>query len=289
MYNLFVSANPETWEGKPWIVEIGRCIREYTDNEITKQFGDFKPGQIDQIRRFPCIFAYETFCDKNPKFGLVSDVISRQGKVKVEYNIIALEKFITHDDMLELMFELDISDWELNRTHWAIKNVNLGKELALKGVKLPRWARNESKSVDITMHKFDVSFSFPGEIRDYVESIAVELERAIGPNSYFYDNNYKAQLARPSLDTLLQELYRNRSRLVVVFLCHKYQEKEWCGVEYRAIREIIKEKGNERVMFVKMDEGKVDGVFSTDGYIDGSSHTPQEIAEFIQDRLALLP
>lgn len=154
---------------------------------------------------------------------------------------------------------------------------------------MPRWARNDAKAVDITSHLFDVAFSFPGEFRDYVESIAVEIERAIGPNSYFYDNNYKAQLARPSLDTLLQDIYRNRARLNVVFLCEKYQEKEWCGIEYRAIREIIKEREHERVMFVKMDEGNVDGVFSTDGYIDGRAHSPIEVAEFIRERVSLLP
>ena len=42
-------------------------------------------------------------------------------------------------------------------------------------------------------------------------------------------------------------------------------------------------------MFIKMDEGKVDGVFSTDGYIDGRTHTPTEMASFIQERVLLLP
>jgi hypothetical protein len=177
----------------------------------------------------------------------------------------------------------------MNRTHWAIKDVNLAKELAVKGVKLPRWARNEAKAVDITTHLFDVAFSFPGEVRTYVESIAAELEREVGPDSYFYDSNYKAQLARPSLDTLLQDIYRNRSRLIVVFLCEKYQEKEWCGIEFRAIREIIKAREHEKVMFIKMDEGKVEGVFSTDGYIDGRAHSPDEVASFIQERVSLLP
>ena len=141
--------------------------------------------------------------------------------------------------------------------------------------------------VDITSHIFDVSLSFPGEVRAIVESIASELEVNIGPHSYFYDNNYKAQLSRPSLDTMLQNIYSN-SRLIVVFLCEKYQEKEWCGIEFRVIKEIIKNKEYNRVMFVRMDDGKVDGVFSIDGYIDGRTHTPKEIADFIVERLVLL-
>lgn len=289
MYNLFVSGNEENWDGEPYVLEVGRCVREYTDAEITKSYGDFTPEQIEAIRRFPCIFAYEAGCKKNPKFGIVREVTKRQGKIKIEYDLVELDKFITHAEILDMLFELDILDWELNRTHWAIKNVNLAKELSAKNVHLPRWARNEAKAVDITKHLFDVAISFPGEVRSYVESIAAELEREVGPNSYFYDNNYKAQLARPSLDILLQDIYRNRSRLIVVFLCEKYQEKDWCGIEFRAIKEIIKEREHEKLMFIKMDEGKVEGVFSTDGYIDGRAHTPAEVAGFIQERVSLLP
>ncbi len=289
MYNLFVSGNDEAWQGESFILELGRCVREYTDKELTEKFGEFTHEQIEVVRRLPCIFAYESRCKKDPKFGIVRQVTKRQDKVKIEYELDELEKFITHKDIEEMSFDLDISDWEMNRTHWAIKNVNLAKELANKRVKLPRWARSESKAVDITTHVFDVAFSFPGEIRPYVESIAAELEREVGPNSYFYDNNYKAQLARPSLDTLLQDIYRNRSRLIVVFLCEKYQEKKWCGIEFRAIRDIIKAQEHEKVMFIKMDEGNVEGVFSTDGYINGRSHKPEEVAIFIQERLSLLP
>lgn len=41
-------------------------------------------------------------------------------------------------------------------------------------------------------------------------------------------------------------------------------------------------------MYIKMDEGQVEGVFETDGYIDGRTHTPKEIAEFIFTRVQLL-
>lgn len=289
MYNLLVSGSDEAWNGEPWILEAGRCVREYTDSEITKSYCDFTPSQVNALRRFPCIFSYETGCGKDPKFGILRDVTKRQGKVKIEYELVDVGHFIKHEDILNMQFELDISDWEMNRTHWAVKNINLAKELSAKGVQLPRWVRTEAKAVDITMQQFDVALSFPGEVRNYVELVAGELERLIGPDTYFYDNNYKAQLARPSLDTLLQDIYRNRSRLIVVFLCEKYQEKDWCGIEFRAIREIIKERKDQRVMFIKMDDGQVDGVFSTDGYIDGRTHDTREMAAFIQQRVSLLP
>ena len=152
---------------------------------------------------------------------------------------------------------------------------------------MPQWITRDSKAVDITKHHFDVSFSFPGEVRNVVELIVAALESEIGPDAYFYDNHYISQLARPSLDVLLQDLYGRRSKLIVVFLCEKYQEKEWCGIELRAIKEIMMERKNEKVMFVKMDDGKVDGVLKTDGYIDGRTHSPKEIAKFIKERIDL--
>jgi hypothetical protein len=151
-----------------------------------------------------------------------------------------------------------------------------------------QWARTSSKAVDITIHEFQVALSFPGEIRQYVELVARELERLVGPNSYFYDNNYVSQLARPGLDLLLQDIYGKRSKLVVVFLCTDYQNKEWCGAEFRVIREIIMKRQHQRVMFIKMDDGMVEGVFKTDGYIDGRRFQPSEVAGFIQERISLI-
>ena len=291
MYNLFVANKSEDWNGDPEILELDRCVREYTDTDITKKYGDLSQAQIKEISRFPCIFAYEEVHRKDPKFGLISEIVKRQNRVKISYEIIDLKKFLTHIDLLEMHFELDIDitrGWEMSRTHWAIKNVNLPKELIVKGIILPQWITRDSKAVDITKHHFDVSFSFPGEIRNFVEPIVAELESEIGPDAYFYDNNYKAQLARPSLDVLLQDLYGKRSKLIVVFLCEKYQEKEWCGIEFRAIKEIMMERENKKIMLIKMDNGKVDGVLKTDGYIDGRTHSPKEIAKFIKERIDLM-
>src|SRR5215207_3818890 len=128
----------------------------------------------------------------------------------------------------------------------------------------------------------------PGRVAAIGRKIAAALEGMLGPDRYFYDNNYKAQLARPSLDVLLQDIYRNRSKLIVVFVGSDYRRKEWCGIELRAIREILLERGYERIMFVRLDDGEVEGVFRTDGYVDARHHSPSEIAHFIQHRVALL-
>lgn len=288
MYNLFVTSNSDAWQGEPWQIEASRCVREYTDEAITRDFGGLDTNAIDALKNLPCIFAYETGRKLDPKFGVVREITKRQGQVRVEYEIIPVTPFLTADSLEELIFELDIANWELNRTHWAVKDVNLPKELNRHGITLPSWVQNVGKAVDISTHSFEVGLSFPGEVRPLVEEVARQLEALIGPNAYFYDNNYVAQLARPSLDVLLQDIYRYRSKLVVVFLSADYQKKSWCGIELRAIRDIIAERDHQRIMFVRTDDGAVEGVFATDGYVDARRHDAAALARFIQERVQLL-
>lgn len=289
MYNLFVSGNVDTWDGEPWIVDIGRCIRdhEYTDTLIAERFGKLDAAAVNELKRLPCIFAYERQLDKSPKFGVLREITMRQGQARIDYEIKDVVPFLSVESISDLTFELDIRKYELNRTHWAVKDVNLAKELNRLGVNLPAWACGPTELVDITTHVFDAALSFPGEVREVVEQVALELGHLNGHNSCFYDNNYRPQLARPALDLLLQDIYRNRAKLVVVFLGGDYQRKDWCGVEFRAIREILMVRDHKKIMFVRMDDAPVDGVFRTDGYIDGRKFTPTEIAHFINERIAL--
>lgn len=135
---------------------------------------------------------------------------------------------------------------------------------------------------------FDVALSFPSEKRTYVENIANVLRSRLKKNKLFYDADFQAQLARPNLDVLLQKIYNKNSKLVVIFLCSEYSTKEWCGLEWRAIRDVIKRKEDLRLMFIRLDSVDVDGVLSIDGYIDAGTFSYTEIAEFILERARLL-
>jgi len=74
--------------------------------------------------------------------------------------------------------------------------------------------------------RFRVALSFPGEKREFVEKVARFLIEAFSKDQIFYDKNFEAELARPDLDTYLQEIYHNNSELIVVFLCAEYEKKE---------------------------------------------------------------
>lgn len=133
--------------------------------------------------------------------------------------------------------------------------------------------------------KFSVALSFPGEKRLYVSKVADTLRSILGKDRLFYDFDYQSQLARPDLDILLQKIYRQNASLIVVFLCAEYSKKEWCGLEWRAIRDIIKSKDIEKIMIVRFDDADIEGLFSIDGYINANKFTPNEVAEFILERV----
>ncbi|MEH6690273.1 MAG: TIR domain-containing protein [Pseudorhizobium pelagicum] len=289
MYNLLVSGWSESWNGEPFTIERARCISnyEYTDADVAGKYADWNDAVLAELMSFPSIFAYETQCNRPPHFGVIKEITHRQKQVRIEYELVPVQPFLQVEHLVDKRFDFDIGEWEMNRTHWALKDVNLPKELQRYGISLPGWTNLAGRSVDITKHHFQVGLSFPGEARGVVEGIARELESRMGPNSYFYDNNYIPQLARPSLDTLLQDIYRNRCKLIVVFIGADYQRKDWCGIEWRAIREILLERRHEQIMFIRVDDGEVDGVFRNDGYVDARHFSVSQLADFIQQRASL--
>ena len=139
--------------------------------------------------------------------------------------------------------------------------------------------------VEFASRRFMVALSFPGEKREFVSQVAEGLSERLGPGSVFYDTYYEHVLARPNLDTVLQRVYHDNSDLVVVFLCEEYEKKEWCGMEWRAIRDLIKKRCDEDIMLMRFDGSDVSGLYSIDGYIDLSQRSPGEAVELICRRL----
>jgi len=287
VYSLLVSGLPSAWGGAPFRLDKERFL-EFTDAEVRKTLDNLDEAAVDRLVRLPCLFAYEEVCGKDPLFGVVRRLVPGDRNIRIEYEIIPVTPFLTQAQFMGLGAELAIEHPEFHHVHWAVKEVDLGRALAKAGVTLPptdTWR----PPVNVSTHHFDVALSFPGEVRPYVRDIAKQLEGLLGADRYFYDNNYESQLAQPDLDLLLQEIYRDRSRLVVVFLSEAYETKPWCGgIEFRAIRQILMDRDRQRIMFVRTDDGAVEGTFRLDGAVDARGRTADEIARMIKQRVEVL-
>ena len=137
--------------------------------------------------------------------------------------------------------------------------------------------------------RFQVALSFPGEHRPLVEQVAGCLANRVGnEKAIFYDMYHQAELSGINLDLKLQAIYHDESELLVVFLCAAYERKSWCGLEWRAIRDLIANLKVPALMFFRLDSGKVPGFFDgIDGYIHVEGHTPDGIADLILERLQI--
>ena len=136
--------------------------------------------------------------------------------------------------------------------------------------------------------RFRVALSFPGEKREYVESVAKLLAKRLGSEEkILYDRFHTAEFARKRLGFYLPKLYRDESDLIVVILCADYEKKTWCGLEWQAIFDLIAERQDDALMLFRADEAEISGVYITDGYVPVDAFTPAQAVTLILQRLAI--
>ncbi|HEY0173896.1 MAG TPA: tetratricopeptide repeat protein [Pyrinomonadaceae bacterium] len=135
--------------------------------------------------------------------------------------------------------------------------------------------------------RFRIAFSFAGEKRDFVAQVAAILARQLGEAAILYDKYYEAEFARARLGRYLPKLYHEESELVVVVICRDYPRKEWCGLEWDAIFDLLKQRREDEVMLSRFDHATVEGLYSDAGFIELDDKTPEQAAKLILERLAL--
>lgn len=285
MYNLLVTASEGAWDLPAYEYDRTRFL-EYTAETIQAKFKKLTASAIEELKSFATLFTYEG-SDEPVRVGYIRRVKERGRSILIEYEFdetIAPFKFSA---LSPLKIRLDIADWEMSRTHWAIKDEDLFEILASAGFVDQTLVTTGNQPGRVEEMRFKVAFSFPSERREYISAVADEVKKRLGAGTVFYDKDFAAQLARPNLDTLLQRIYLNNSDLVVVFLCKDYERKEWCGLEWRAIRTIIKNKNDHAIMFMRFDKAEVSGSMSIDGYVDLEEYSPIQAARMIVERARL--
>jgi hypothetical protein len=136
--------------------------------------------------------------------------------------------------------------------------------------------------------RFRVALSFPGEHRARVEKIAELLVSKLGREKILYDKWYEAEFARPGLGFYLPKLYHDESDLIAIFLCKEYNAKVWCGLEWRAVFDLITQKKYDQVMLLRADDidvSEIPGLYTGDGCFDMRNKSDADVASAILSRL----
>lgn len=283
MYNLLVTAMDGAWDLPAYEYARSR-FGEYSAGAFMEKYSSLTSVAIEELKSFPTLFAYEG-TDKNIRIGYIRRIKERGPSILIEYEFEKDIPSIPFSSIQPLRNLLDIREWEMNRTHWAVKDEDLFKVLLSADLISSAFCDTYGHPGKVEEIQFKVALSFSGDQREYVHELTTELKKKLTPDLVFYDQDFTAQLARPNLDTLLQRIYLNNSELVVVFLSSEYEKRQWCGLEWRAIRAIIKNKSDQSIMFMRFDNSEIPGLFSIDGYVNLEDKQPIEAVQYILDRI----
>jgi serine protease AprX len=135
--------------------------------------------------------------------------------------------------------------------------------------------------------RFAVALSYPGERRGYVQKVVAELRRTFSRAEIFYDRFHQAELVGPDLDVRLERIYHDDSELIAVFISGEYAAKEWTGLEWRIVRDVIKRRRAEDVVPLRFDDTPIPGLLSIDAFVDLKDFDPEFAAALIVERINL--
>lgn len=143
--------------------------------------------------------------------------------------------------------------------------------------------------------KFLVAFSFAGEQRELVRSIAEAVEQRLGRGTVFFDEWFEHYIAGSDADTRLQEIYGQKAELVVVSVSANYGGKPWTLAEHEAIRALHMQlrasddkKDAFRILPLRTGEGEVKGILFNTICPDVRQKPVAQTAELIVNRLGLI-
>lgn len=108
---------------------------EYTHEQVKQEFAALDDLALNALLRLPTLFAYEKFVDAPAHVGRITGISRRQNEFSFSFAFDPAVAPIPRDRLLQLLTELDIDPkWEMNRSHWAVKNVNLATVLHREGL-----------------------------------------------------------------------------------------------------------------------------------------------------------
>jgi hypothetical protein len=162
---------------------------EYTSDELKARFAPEGKIDFERLLRLPTVFAQETAAANNPaaRVGTIFRATQRGSEISIEYAYDPTIPPIPNESLESLANELGIDNWELSRTHWAIKEADLFR--ALLRVEQPRKSRprvftlNDPERIEGTlisaMMPFNASFDAVYQaLRETAEALGLRCRRA---------------------------------------------------------------------------------------------------------------
>jgi len=133
MFNFLVTSQPDGWDKSYYEWEKGRIL-EYTEETISTKLEKLSEKELKLMAALPCLFAFEASNRLAMKVGRITKFVRRQSTVLIEFKFEPNIPEIFYDSIEPYFQYFDIRKWEMNRTHWAVKEGDLLSMLRARGL-----------------------------------------------------------------------------------------------------------------------------------------------------------
>lgn len=127
MFNLLVTSQTGAWDRGFYEFDRGRFL-EYTNDNISVRFANLTKKRIVDLMSYPCMFAYEGTTN-DVRVGYLRSIKENGRLLLIEFRFEQEIPAIPFSSIEKIAPLLDIRGWEMNRTHWAVKDENLIERL----------------------------------------------------------------------------------------------------------------------------------------------------------------
>ena len=183
MYNLLVTAEEGAWDRSFYEYDRSRFL-EYTNDRIAKAFKSLTEQRIATLKSLPCVFAYEG-TKKSVRIGWLKSIKESGRSILIGYEIDPEIPGIPFSSLESITPLLDIRDWEMNRTHWAVKDENLLGRLQTASLIKPDLNKTTKKLEEIdNLPEIETHSSRVTTVQSFIT--AVLSERGEGDLDVFY-------------------------------------------------------------------------------------------------------
>lgn len=143
MYNLLVTAQEGAWDAAFYEYDKSRFL-EYTNETIASALKELSSTHIENLKSYPCLFAYEGE-DSDVRIGYLTSIKERGRSILIEFEFQQDIEPIPFNLIQPIASLLDIRGWEMNRTHWAVKDEDLFARLHAHGILQPELESKTSR------------------------------------------------------------------------------------------------------------------------------------------------
>lgn len=167
----------------------------------------------------------------------------------------SLKGEISEDDLAALRNALPTFVEEVS--HW-VASISVAALTSSSQSSRNTTSRLPSQNGSLDAFDYDVALSYAGEDIEIVRSVYRGLQDA-GVNSFF-DRPHSAELWGEDLEDRFEDIYKTRSRFVMVFSSRHYRRKDWPRFEFQAAKNGQASRRRTVILPVRLDGTPIVGI-----------------------------